>query len=285
MTFLQSLRSALPQSARTAILRNSFTNATLRLFIRRHQCTPHPRCGHALHFDGHKHIGWSLGGLQAWESEYFTFCGDLFRCQQPKVVWDVGANIGAWTLWFGDKSLGIHRIIAFEPDPANLRYLEHNVSENRLESTVSIRPVALSSFSGNAPFMSDPFTGTTGSLEQHGDFLSEYLGRSPVPIEVRTSTIDLEVASGTPEPDFLKVDVEGHEYDMLVGSRCLLEKTRPTMLLELSGSKAEAAFELLKSHDYRFYCPVSRGEIDRVTYEVAAIPSERVAIYSAVLDA
>lgn len=284
MTFLQSVRKAFPQPIRTAILRNRFTSAALRLFIRRHQCRPHPQCGLTLCFDGQKHIGWSLGGLQSWEADYFRFCGDLFRRQPPKIVWDVGANVGAWTLWFADKSLSVNRIIAFEPDPENLKYLERNVSQNHLESHVSIRPVALSSSSGQSVFMSDPFTGTTGSLEQHGGFLDTYLDRSPLPIEVSTSTIDLEVASGMPEPDFLKVDVEGHEYDMLVGSRCLLEKTRPLILIEFGGSKSQAAFEFIQSHDYTFFCPVSRRQTDRATYELAAIPCERVSIYASSLD-
>jgi FkbM family methyltransferase len=284
MNLLSVFRTAIPRSMRTAMLRDRRTHRMLCAFVKRNQLRQHPHCRYSLGFDGHKCLGWALGGLESWERESFAFCSELFRALRPSVVWDVGANCGAWTLWFAGQEHCVTSIYAFEPDPANLSMLRANVSRNELGSLVTIRGVALSSKVGEAVFKSDPFTGSTGSLESGETFVERHYDRSPESLVIRTSTIDAETANGLIPPDFLKIDVEGHEYDLLLGADAVLSMRRPAMLLEAEGRRAEDAIALLREREYRFFCPISRRERTTPSHELAAIPSERVSDLKGVLQ-
>ena len=56
-------------------------------------------------------------------------------------------------------------------------------------------------------------------------------------VEVRTETLDDLVSSGqVPPPDFVKMDVEGAEHDVLTGAVSVLQKHKPVILLSTHGT-------------------------------------------------
>lgn len=283
MALTSILRKSVPASLRTALLRNRLTYRAIRACVAEHQCRPHPHSRFTFTFSGHRNLGWATGGLGEWEREYFQFCSELFEVIRPRIVWDIGANVGIWTLYFAGSTPPVVAVVAFEPDRCNLHYLRGNVEANNLSALVEVRECALSSAAGEATFMSDPFTGATGSLEQSSAFITKYFDRMPEPVAVQTSTVDSELKNGRASPDFLKIDVEGHEYDLFRGAMHMLAERRPCMLVEFGGPKAADAVALVKAQGYRLFDPTSRRECHEAAHELAVIPDERVSTLKNVL--
>lgn len=131
---------------------------------------------------------------------------------QQRVVVDVGANVGFFSmkqaLQFGDKL----RLIAFEPDPTTYARLQKNVDRIRTRTSADIRCVncALDEHAGQAKFVRDV------SVESHvveGDSDANA-------ITVQLTTLDSVVEQeGLQKIDLLKIDVEGHEMKVLAGAR------------------------------------------------------------------
>ena len=142
------------------------------------------------------------------------------------VVYDVGAQVGWYTLLASDLVGPEGRVVAFEPLPSVLRYLKSNVKINRC-ANVQIVEAAASDQDGTAEF----FAKEDGSLGS----LSPIYG--PNKIMVRTVKIDSLVKNEIiPAPDFIKMDVERGEVAALKGAESTLVERAPMLFLETHGN-------------------------------------------------
>ena len=134
-----------------------------------------------------------------------------------QVVYDIGANVGYYTLLSAVLTGPAGKVVAFEPLPRNLTFLRQHVEVNSLKA-VEIRTEALCDREGVARFGgSDDATQT--HLGSEGD------------TEVRTTSLDLLIQSGLPVPDVMKIDVEGAEYLVFEGAQELFRHHRPVVFL------------------------------------------------------
>jgi FkbM family methyltransferase len=132
-------------------------------------------------------------------------------------VIDGGAHIGLYTLLAGHRVGSAGHVIAFEPDPYNLRALEFNVRSAAL-ANVRVIAAALSDELGTSPFHVS--SGTIGSSIAKKTYIDDY--RST--LEVRTSTIDHHLGD-LPLPALLvKLDVEGAEPLAIRGAQRALQR-------------------------------------------------------------
>lgn len=130
-------------------------------------------------------------------------------------VWDVGANVGMYSLLFADRVGSSGRVYAFEPSPTNFRALEAAVSENRLCHPVQL---ALGASEGIVAFHQghDEIGATSRVLDR-----SDLDERQQLRVDM--STADAVVASGcAPLANVMKIDTEGFELEVLRGMRGLL---------------------------------------------------------------
>jgi FkbM family methyltransferase len=138
------------------------------------------------------------------------------------MVYDIGANVGFYTLLAAQLAGPTGRIIAFEPLPRNLALLKRHVQLNNL-TNVEVFDGAVSDRSGIARFSTGEIPEMT-HLAEGGD------------LEVQTFQLDELVSSGRlPPPRVMKVDVEGAEADVLHGARDLLSRHKPALLLATHG--------------------------------------------------
>lgn len=273
---LNWLRTALPIEWRLAIRRKPWADALLKWLVRRRQKRQHPHCNCTLAFDGHRCVGWATGGLAAWERDYFLACSKIFAWLKPRVVWDIGANVGIWSLYFAEAFDCVDAVVAYEPDAFNLALLKQNVCSNDLEKVICIRPLALSNVVGEADFCVDAFTGSTGTLEKGGSFVTEHYARATERTVVGVSTVDSELFASVSPPMFVKIDVEGHEWAVLRGAKWMLSELRPILMIEFSGGRNAEAFAFLQSHGYAMLQPTT-GEIAvQPEFELFAVPSEHL---------
>ncbi len=151
-----------------------------------------------------------------------------------KCVLDVGAFHGLTALFFASRGGTVH---AFEPMPFNRARLHENLA---LNPTLDIRvhPVAIGAESGTLHLVMDPRMpgGATASAE-----IQAQVGKVPdaLHVEVPVTTLDtLRAAGDIPDPDFIKIDVEGFESNVLSGARRLLSECKPIIYIELHGEDA-----------------------------------------------
>jgi FkbM family methyltransferase len=134
------------------------------------------------------------------------------------VTMDIGANVGFYTLLAAICGGVRCKVFSFEPLPRNLSLLREHLRLNGL-SSVSVFALAVSDRSGTAHFDEGdgPFTGRLSPQGTHS---------------VQTTSLDeLSDAGVLPDPDLMKIDVEGAEYLVLQGARGLLRRARPTVFV------------------------------------------------------
>jgi len=146
------------------------------------------------------------------------------------VLVEVGANEGYFTRLFG-KLVGINgRVVAFEPITKTRERLIDNVSN--IES-VKVLPYAISDKAGDfSMFIPGPIHGQA-SLRKHSD--PEW-GKEGVTYteNVQCSPLSqLDDIKCLGKIDFMKVDVEGAELEVLKGAQDILEKEHPILHLEI----------------------------------------------------
>jgi FkbM family methyltransferase len=268
---IAALRSIIPPSLRSRLRRSGLMNRYLRYRYAGIRSAPHPVAPFQLHFDGYRNIGWSLGGLAGAETESFAYARQLLDQRKPSCVWDIGANVGLWTLFFAGYQPQIETILAFEPDPINRKILGMNIERNGI-GHVKIQSEALSDKAGVMRFMSDPMTGSTGTLEQGMDFIGHQYGAKQVPIEVTVSTADEMIARGLPAPGMMKIDVEGHELSLFQGAQQLLQTVRPAIIFECTRNPEQVG-SLLAGFGYRFYDIEHQQPVAAPVFSTAAICS------------
>jgi len=126
---------------------------------------------------------------------------------------DIGANIGTYSLQA--VKLGMAKEIhAFEPDPRNYAQLQGNLCLNKFVNAVQVHDCALSRVSGFVAFEFGP------------DNKPDLTRIAPVAAEtskkVMAEKLDNILPSQRGQKIFLKIDVEGHERDVIKGAEQLL---------------------------------------------------------------
>jgi FkbM family methyltransferase len=148
----------------------------------------------------------------------------LFRrfVTSASVVFDVGANAGYFSLLSGELGASVH---AFEPNPSVRALLRRSVALG--SGDITVVPAACSDREGTtALYLSDP--GNTG--------MSSVAAQSGRSVEVGLVTLDRYAHRAGVRPHLLKIDVEGHEREVLKGAGTLLEAARPIVIAETGGA-------------------------------------------------
>jgi FkbM family methyltransferase len=156
----------------------------------------------------------SLSGFwyhQLPDFEELTFMLHLLRPGDLMV--DVGANQGGWSLVAAGRGASV---IAFEPVPVTRERLLANIAANpsEIRRRVSVFPVGLSDFAGQASFTADL---DSGNHLIHGQ---EEADHQAVTVELQRADDVLRDKN----PVVIKIDVEGEELGVLRGGRNILAK-------------------------------------------------------------
>jgi FkbM family methyltransferase len=126
--------------------------------------------------------------------------------EKDSIVVDVGAHIGSFSILVARSA---YKVLAFEPDPNNYQMLKKNMELNRLEN-MSIFEMAVSSTSG----YQDIFTCQGGSTADYSLYKSGMMNIKMGRI-LAISIEDIIKRENLPQIDFLKLDCEGAEHDIL----------------------------------------------------------------------
>lgn len=179
-----------------------------------------PLKGYRMRLDWTKHRSFAYG---SWEPEVVDAVSGVVRSGMRVI--DIGAHGGFYVLLLSRLVGHKGSVIAFEPLPANLRMLNQNVAMNAL-GNVTVEGVAVCDHSGQFELEApDPAAlVVAGPME-----LSEIGKALPVPCV----SLDDYFAGNSVPIDFIKMDVEGAEDDVLRGAEKVVNTYHPSMMIEL----------------------------------------------------
>ena len=167
---------------------------------------------------------------EPWLTEYVPDSGE--------VAIDIGANRGLWTRWLAARYKYVH---AIEPNHLVLPDLKVGLPEN-----VTVHEIALWSEETLLHF-------NTYACPDHlsAYFQDEGLCTGPVTGTADLMGMPLDALAISGKVDFLKIDTEGAEYEIILGALNLIARNQPVILIEIhSARNNDALHDLLPSMKY-----------------------------------
>lgn len=211
-------------------------------------------------------IEWSIFFYGHYEPEISNL---IKRVVKPGyMTFDIGANIGCNTLIMARSAGEAGRVIAVEPNPKIYMRLTENISLNRMKNIEPIQ-CGMSNTIGELTLYTAP-----DNFPNQG--MSSLYPQSVLSIEmpVKVQTLDsIMQAKRCDRLDFVKIDAQGSDYDVLLGGERSIQQYRPYLLFEydenewgrsnVDFAKCDAFF---RKQEYRLYVLDSTGALIRLKY-------------------
>ena len=181
---------------------------------------------------------------------------------------NIGANIGATTLNLAKKVGSNGEVYSFEPSPFNYQRASQNISMNNFRNIK-----LLNQGLGNEKTIAFLYNVNTNNLgmqrllKESGE--NNFYERTPVEIDTLDNSM---VNFSIPPPSFIKIDVEGYEFNVLLGGRETITKHRPALFIELDdnnlreqGNTARGLIELLTQFQYKIINAATCSQVNEHT--------------------
>jgi len=145
---------------------------------------------------------------------------------QDATIYDVGANVGIYSLLASSRTGASGKVYAFEPLERNLRYLRRHMTLNHVQNC-DILETAICDSEGTRQFARAAQDFSMGHFSSEGEML------------VPTTTLDSCIygEKGLRPPSVAKIDVEGAELEVLQGASRALSEFHPKIFLEIHGTQ------------------------------------------------
>jgi FkbM family methyltransferase len=179
--------------------------------------------------------------------EQFVFPKITNRC----ICLDIGANIGNHSVQF---SKYFKKVFSFEPNPMTFDVLNLNAKWNQ-----KIQPIPLGASNKSFTAIAKVPSGNLGAAEIIQDQSNEISNT----VEFECVRVDEYLEDEIfLEIGFIKIDVEGHEYEALEGCQKIITTSHPVIAFELlrkdykkSGQKI---FEFLQKNEYKKFYEINK---------------------------
>ena len=181
---------------------------------------------------------------------------ERFVPEQGDVVVDVGAHMGRYTMTSSRRVGQDGKVVAIEAHPGNFRLLNRNIKLNRLPNVIALNSAAYSKKAVLKLYLPDERQGYTMHHSLMVDYLSAKYKENAKKryVEVESDTLDhLLQSAGIHRVNWIKIDVEGAELEVLKGAHETLSRNKNiSLLVEVHGTETyKPVMELLKSHNFR----------------------------------
>ncbi len=153
---------------------------------------------------------------------------DSFEKKENLIFWDIGANIGLYSIYNALKNPS-STTIAFEPSSSNLRVLSRNISINNLEKNIKIISMPLTNKENIFQEMNEGKFVEGGALNSFGEKI-DFEGKEFNPsmkYNLLGTTMNYFIENSILDiPDYIKIDVDGIEHFILEGGDKFLKNEK-----------------------------------------------------------
>ncbi len=193
----------------------------------------------------------------------------LYNFVKPgMMVIDIGANIGATTLSLAKKVGSEGKVYSFEPSPFNYRRAFQNISLNDFANIKLINQGL-----GNEKTTAFLYNVNPNNLGMQRLLKENEENKSYEKTPVTIDTLDNSMKKfEIPSPSFIKIDVEGYEFNVLVGGKETILKHKPALFIELDdnnlreqGNTAKELIELIIHLQYKIMNAANGSVVDEHT--------------------
>ena len=173
------------------------------------------------------------------------------------IVFDIGANVGQYALFFSEKIGQEGNVISVEPDKNNFSLLTFNKLKNRCDNLTVLNNGAGDKVKSLEFFRDTNTGGRTSSFIE--SFVKMDNVKEKDTIELTTIT---ELIDRFGIPDFVKIDVEGFESKVLDGIDNLNVKT--SFLIEVRNETKNGVYDYFKAHSFNCWI-IHESSVEKVT--------------------
>ncbi len=178
-------------------------------------------------------------------------------CGEGATILDIGAHIGLFSIMAAKTAGEYGKIFAFEPSPGTADILQQTIRINELGKLINPVNQAMGKEVGRQAFyISDAEAYSGNSLVPYKQ------GSKMNTVQVEVNTIDnFVMTKKLSKINFISIDVEGAEYDTLLGGIQVFKKYKPHFivavhpdLIEKKGDKMEDIYNLIEQLRYDIIC-------------------------------
>src|SRR5918992_3614911 len=174
---------------------------------------------------------------------------ERFLPKQGDIVVDIGAHMGRYTI-ISSKRVGANgKVVAIEAHPNNFEMLNRNIKLNQLTNVVPLNYAVYSKETKIKLYLPEVESGYT----MHHSIMSNRARTEDKFVEVNANTLDyLLQLKGIMEVNWIKIDVEGAEFEVLQGASNVLSKSKDiALLIEVHGlDNYRPIVEFLSSYNF-----------------------------------
>lgn len=213
-------------------------------------------------------------------SDLFDFAREFVK--PGHTVWDIGANVGLFSVAAAHQATHRGTVVAVEADLWLAGLLRRSAAlQSPGSASILVIPAAASDQPGIASF-NIVQRGRASNYLADREAESENGQDRPVAGGIREQvpvfalTLDALLDLGLPAPHVLKIDVEGAEARVLQGANRILAESRPVILCEVWAKNGghRTVTGLLARHRYRLYDwnAETRSEVELAAFNTLALP-------------
>ena len=170
----------------------------------------------------------------------------LLHWRQPKAgetFVDIGAHLGKYAIAISKLVGKEGQVVAFEAIPANFTLLEKSIKLNKLGNIIAFNLAAW-----NRRCVLEFLKGSTSA---NANINRHNYGFGCIKVQAERPDKLLIDKIGLKRVDWIKIDVEGAEYEVLLGLEETLNRFRPELIVEIWSQNMPKVKAFLKKHNYR----------------------------------
>lgn len=214
-----------------------------------------------IQLNSYKHKGYWYHRKAREREEMFLF-SQLIKPGDHVV--EVGGHIGFVSVYFMKLVGPDGRVSVFEPGSNNLTYLRKNLqlAKRRLGADVTLIEKAVGYCVGEIHFFEESLTGQNNSavidFEGYRRSASAAFTRGGGTVMRKVPITKLDEQFGDDNVDFIKIDVEGFELNVLLGGAGLIDRCKPALMVEVQASETDI-FSFFNDRGWKMF--TNKGEL------------------------
>ena len=201
------------------------------------------------------HVKFAFSNFKEWGNKHNNFFYlYVKKAKKIKCFLDVGSHIGIVTLPIAKAIHKSGQVYSFEPSSKNLFFLKYHLKINKIKNVKVIESVVSSETKSNFSFYeSEAVTGMNSIIPLKDKKIINHK-------KIQSISLDHFCIENSIIPDFIKVDTEGAEIELLIGSKVIIKKYQPIFFLSYHpnhikklGYKNDDFFKIVDKLKYKIY--------------------------------